>query len=633
MSKKYYITTAIPYVNAPPHIGHALEFVQTDVIARFHRLFGEEVFFLTGTDENAQKNALAAEALGIPTQTLVDRNSGIFEQVLSKLSISNTDFIRTTDRARHWEGVKALWSACAKSGDIYKRGYSGLYCVGCEAFVTDKDLVDGKCPEHMKPPEEIIEENYFFRLSKYQRKLEDLIESDSLKIVPESRKNEVLSFIREGLEDFSVSRPASRMGGWGIPVPGDESQTIYVWYDALGNYITALGFGTKADEKYEKFWPANLHVIGKGILRFHAVYWPAILLSAGISLPKEIFAHGYITVNGTKMSKSLGNIVAPIEVAEKFGSDSFRYFIMREITPFEDGDYSEALLAERVNNELVANFGNLAYRTMTFSEKNFGGVLKRPSNFSPKEEALLGRRKAVAEKVKGLAEELKLREALEEIFTLSSEGNKYFQESKPWVLVKENRTECEKALFVASEITKTCAVLLSPFVPVASEKCLRMLGVRKETLLLSDAYSDSDLFSIGKVEILFNKIEVARKEIGGGAKMESGKEKVSIDYFRKVELRVATVLSAERVPGAEKLLKLSLDVGEGIPRAIVSGIYPVYSPEDLLGRQIIIVANLEPAKIRGIESNGMLLAAWDEKKGQLALIHPGKEILAGTRIS
>ncbi|MFH0961052.1 MAG: methionine--tRNA ligase [archaeon] len=628
MAGKFYITTAIPYVNAAPHIGHALEFIQTDVIARFQRLLGREVFFLTGTDENAQKNVLSAEAAGIPTQELVDRNTGEFVRLTKLLSISNDDFIRTTDKVRHWTGVEALWKACFARGDIYKKSYSGLYCVGCEAFVTEKDLVDGKCPEHLKEPEGIVEENYFFRLSKYQKKLEELIESDKLKIVPETRKNEVLSFIRAGLEDFSVSRPVARMKGWGIPVPGDASQMIYVWYDALGNYITGIGYGQDETE-FKKNWPADLHVIGKGIIRFHAVYWPAMLLSAGVEPPKEIFVHGYITVEGQKMSKSIGNIVSPEDAVGKFGVDSVRYFLLREISPFEDGDYSERVLIERVNNELVANFGNLAYRTMTFAEKNFSGVLKKPEGLGGDEENLLGKRASTARKVEALFRELKLREALEEVLSLSSAANKYFQEKRPWELVKTDKAECEKVLFISAEICKSCAVLLLPFVPDSAERCLKMLGIGEE-IGIDLALSDESEFKLGKPEILFRKIEViGKKEAEETGKMEG---KISIEDFRKAELKVATILSAEQVPGANKLLKLALDIGEAAPRTIVSGIYPVYTPEELVGKQIIVIANLEPAKIRGVESNGMLLAAWDEKEGQLSLIHPGKQIKPGTLI-
>ncbi len=367
--KKFYVTTAIPYVNAAPHIGFALEAVQADVLARYHRQIGEDAFFLTGTDENALKNVQSAEKAGIPVREFVDRSSQRFEELKGALNLSFDDFIRTTEE-RHTKGAQKLWRSCDPQ-DIYKKKYRGRYCVGCEQFYTEKELIDGKCPEHGTVLELVEEENYFFRLSKYQKQLEELIESDELRIVPPARKNEVLSFIKQGLEDFSISRSRERAKDWGIPVPGDDSQVIYVWFDALSNYINALGYAENG-AKFKKYWLENenrVHVIGKGILRFHAVYWPAILLSAGIPRPTEIFVHGYLTVGGRKISKSLGNVIDPFALAEKYGADPVRYYLLAKFSPFEDGDFSENRLKETYNADLANSLGNLISRVSTLAAK------------------------------------------------------------------------------------------------------------------------------------------------------------------------------------------------------------------------------------------------------------------------
>lgn len=362
---KFFITTAIDYVNAPPHVGHALEKVQADVIARYHRLLGNEVLFLTGTDENSLKNVKAAKKEGIPVQKLVDRNSEKFYKLKEALNLSFNDFIRTTEE-RHIKGAQKLWSACEK--DIYKKKYKGLYCVGCEEFYKESELTNGLCPEHETKPELVEEENYFFKLSKYQDELREMVEKNKLKVVPETRKNEVLSFVNAGLDDICISRSAERAQGWGIDVPGDKSQKIWVWFDALSNYINAVGYATD-EKKFRKWWPADLHVIGKGILRFHAVYWPAMLLSAKLPLPKKIFVHGYLTVKGKKMSKSLGNIINPFELVKKYGVDAVRYFLLREIPSTEDGDFTYEKFEERYNSDLANGLGNLINRVVKLKAK------------------------------------------------------------------------------------------------------------------------------------------------------------------------------------------------------------------------------------------------------------------------
>src|SRR3989338_4006340 len=376
MLEKYFITTAIPYVNGYPHLGHALEFVQTDVLARYNRLRGREVFFLTGTDENALKNVQSAEKAGEDVKTFIDRHADVFRKLTEVLNLSNDDFIRTTEE-RHILGAQKLWKACEERGDIYKKKYQGLYCVGCESFKTEKELIDGLCPEHKVEPEKVEEENYFFRLSGYEKEILRMIESDELKILPSSRKNELTSFIKEGLEDFSISRSRERVKNWGIPVPGDDSQILFVWFDALSNYINALGYGGD-ESKFQEWWennPNKEHLIGKGITRFHAIYWPAVLISAKLKLPSQILVHGYLTIDGEKISKSLGNVVDPFKVVEKYGVDPVRYFLLRDIASGEDGAFSYKQLEERYNGDLANGLGNLIQRVATLVENSLGGEL------------------------------------------------------------------------------------------------------------------------------------------------------------------------------------------------------------------------------------------------------------------
>lgn len=470
MAKKFYITTAIDYANTPfLHIGHALEKVQTDVLARRHRLLGEDVFFLTGSDENAQKNVLAAEEAEMPIRKFIDQNVAVFKKLVELLNVSNDDFIRTADQKRHWPGAKKLWRECDKAGDIYKKRYQGLYCVGCEAFVTEKDLVNGFCSEHQKAPVKVSEENYFFRLSKYQDEIKRLIVNDELKVIPETRKNETLSFIESGLEDLSISRPTERVKGWGIPVTGDESQIQYVWMDALASYITALGYGTKNLELFEKYWPADIHVIGKGILRFHAIYWIAFLLSASLELPKSIFVHEYITVGGQKMSKTLGNVINPIELVKKYGTDPVRYFLLREFSPFADGDFTYEKFEERYNSDLAKGLGNLVSRVLTMTEKARHEVLN--TKYESEIEDEISR---IKKKYKRAFEEFKFNEALMAIWELISFSDRYIDRERPWE--EKKKKAIANLLFALSEI----ACLLRPFLPETSEKIFQQLGIKPE---------------------------------------------------------------------------------------------------------------------------------------------------------
>jgi methionyl-tRNA synthetase len=451
---KFYITTAIPYVNASPHIGFALELVQTDALARYQRQQGSDVFFLTGTDENSLKNVQAAEKAGLPIKELVDQNTKKFIDLAKALDISNDDFIRTTD-PKHFAGCQKLWLACKKE-DIYKKKYKGLYCVGCEQFYTEKELLDGKCPEHGTIPETIEEENYFFKLSNYQSKLEKLIESDEYQIIPTSRKNEVLSFIRMGLEDFSISRSQVRAKNWGVPVPGDESQVMYVWFDALSNYVTALGYD-KNDKQFKKYWPAEAHVVGKGIIRFHAVYWPAMLMSAGLPVPKRLFVHGYINIAGEKMSKSLGNVVDPFELIAKYGVEPVRYYLLRHINPFSDSDFSFEQFEQAYTADLANGLGNLVSRVAGLIEQNGINIKQDEQDEQDKQ---------FTELVEGFLFD----QALKFIWEKISQIDGLIAETKPWSLAKEGKQkEVEKILNQAAAEILDISQKLKPFLPQTAE--------------------------------------------------------------------------------------------------------------------------------------------------------------------
>lgn len=460
---KFYITTAIDYVNAKPHIGHALEKIQADVLARYHRAKGDDVWFLTGTDEHGTKNFRIAEAAGKTAQEFVDENSEYFKNLKDVCNLSWDDFIRTTDKNRHWPGVQKLWNKIYEAGDLYKKKYQGLYCVGCEVFVTEKELVDGKCPIHKKEPEKLEQENWFFKLSKYSQEIESKIKSDELKIIPESRKNEILSFIQSGLEDVSFSRLKKDLQ-WGIPVPNDPEQVMYVWCDALSNYITAIEYAQES-EKFKKLWPADLHVIGKDILRFHAAIWPGMLLSAGLPLPKSIFVHGFITVEGEKMSKTLGNIVDPVELVTKYGTDAVRYYLLREISTYEDGDYGKKKFEERYNADLANGIGNLVSRVAALGER----ITPVEFDFEKDIENLV---KKECERISAGYEksisEIKLNDALVSAWELISVADKYINEKKPWV--EKDSEEFRKIIANSCYLIGVINNLVSPFIPATSEK-------------------------------------------------------------------------------------------------------------------------------------------------------------------
>ncbi len=601
--EKFYITTAIPYVNAAPHLGHILEYVQTDVIARYHRLLNKDVFFLTGTDENSLKNVQAAEKKGISVQELCNQNTAIFLEACKKYNISYDHFIKTSNKEEHFPGVKKLWGLCYENGDIYKKKYKGLYCVGCECFYKEDELEKQGdqyfCPEHKKPVEVIEEENYFFKLSKYQDKLIEAIRNDIYQVIPESRKNEVMSFIEKGLEDFSISRSKERAHDWGIPVPNDDSQIMYVWYDALSNYLTGIGY---PDEKYKNWWPAQMHVIGKGITRFHAIYWPAMLLSAGISLPEKLFVHGYITVEGEKMSKSLGNIKDPIKVVDKYGQDSIRYYLLSGIPTFLDGDFSESRLIETNNNELVANLGNLVNRTMVFANRYFDSKVPE-KELNENDKKFIENQKQIYKEIEKLLDKNNIRESLDKIMLVSRNSNQYFQENEPWKSAKEDKKRCGTVICVLLNQVKDLGILINPYLPNASKNIFKQLNIENKKWDDLGELSLKDDSELGKAEILFNKLE----------KKEEIKEEI-----QKIDLEVAQIMEVEKHPEADKLYIEKLKTSEG-EKTIVSGLAEYYTPEELIGKKIILVKNLKPAKLRGIVSEGMLLAG-EDKEGNIEVI-------------
>jgi len=473
--EKFYVTTTIPYANAGPHIGFALEIVQADVLARWNRFLGKEVFFLTGTDEHGQKNYATAKKEGLDVQKFVDRNTADFLKLTKELNITNDNFIRTTDKKVHWPGVEEFWEILVKNGDLYKKEYTGFYCSGCERFITEKELEDGKCPDHPTLDiQEISEENYFFKLSKYSDKIKKLIESDKLKICPVKWKNDFLGLIKDGLTDVSFSRDNKHLP-WGIPVPGDANQVMYVWCDALTNYLTGIGYPNK---KYEKYWPADVHVVGKDMLRFHTGIWPGMLLSAGLELPKEVIVHGHLTVDGKKMSKSVGNVVSPLELLKKYDSDSVRYILLRNVPFGDDGAFSEDSLIQRHNDELANKLGNLVSRVSGLIEKN--GVEKC-------ENKLL--KKFKTKDISNLVNKYKFDKVLNDIFGFIDNCNEYVQEKKPW------ETKDKKVLYELKESVLEIARFLVPFIPNSAEKIIEQFNAKE----------------IKKGEILFKKIEICEE--------------------------------------------------------------------------------------------------------------------------
>jgi methionyl-tRNA synthetase len=527
MEKKnsFYITTAIHYANAGPHLGHAYEGLLADIVARYKREKGMPTFFLTGTDEHGDKILRSAKKVDMGPQAFVDMNAQKFKDLYEAMSLSNDEFIRTSDQKKHWPGAIALWNTIKETGDIYKGVYKGLYCVGCEAFKTEKDLVDGKCPDHKIAPEEIEEENYFFKLSKYADEIIKLIESDTIRILPEARKNEMLALVKEGIEDISFSRP-ERDIPWGIPVPGEPGQNMYVWCDALFNYISALGYGTEHDENFKKFWPADVHIVGKDILRFHAIFWPAMLLSAKLPLPKNIWVHGMITSDGQKMSKSIGNVVDPMEYIRDYGPDAFRYFLAREIPPFEDGDFSEEKFVTAYNANLANGLGNLVSRTIKMTQTYFGGTIKKKEEYV--DVPLLIRRDlfkgteylqgysipytiewAILPEYQEKMEAFEVQQAADVIWKFIGLLDGYITKHEPFKLIKEDREKTENILWNILYGLYFVGVMVVPFMPDTAKKIWTAIGVDN----MDEKYGTPLSFQTQQIdEALFARIELKKIE-------------------------------------------------------------------------------------------------------------------------
>lgn len=644
--KTYYVTTPIYYVNDVPHIGNAYPTIHADVMARYKKLRGRDVFFLTGTDENATKVAAAAHDRNVPVADYVDKLSGQFRQAWDDLEIKYDDFIRTTE-PRHIKIVEAIFKRLLNQGDIYKGSYEGWYCVPCETFFTEGELVDGKCPDCGRAVEWVQEENYYFKLSAYTDRLLEYIESHPNFLQPEFRKNEVVSFIKQGLRDISITRSNQ---GWGIPVPGDSSKVIYVWFDALINYISTIGYLTD-EERFKKLWPVDLQLMGKDIfVRFHCTFWPAMLMALGLELPGVLFGHGWWTINGEKMSKSVGNVVAPVklasDLAEESGAskeiavDAVRYFLCREVTFGVDGDFSLVSFKNRFNSDLANDLGNLLNRTLSMLGKYLDGIIPDPKEHAGQLGDIIIRTADVAA---GYCDKLEFTKALEAIWQMIGTGNKFVNDKQPWVLAKEGRTdELAGVIYSALEVARAAAVMISPFMPATAMEIARQLGIADEfgSLKWADITAQTP-FKPGVrtqgPDPIFPRLGSKKKEAAKVAeqpkeapKPEKAEDCISYDYFSKLKIRIAEVKSAEKVEGADKLLRLQVDLGEGDVRQIVAGVALYYTPESMVGKKIVMLTNLEPAKIRGVISNGMLLAA--DLDGRAVLLQPESDVPAGSKV-
>lgn len=596
---KFYVTTPIYYPTARPHIGNAYTTVVADVLARWHRLKGEKVFFLTGTDEHGQKLDDAAKEKGIDPKKYVDALVEDFKNAWKTLNIEFDGFVRTTDK-NHEDTVKKLIKKIYRKGDLYEGVYEGLYCVPEEKYWTEKDLVNGKCPDCNRDVKKLREKAYFFKLSKYQKKLLELYEKNPSFLLPESKRNEILNRIKEGLNDVNFTRSRFK---WGVEFPEDKNYVLWVWADALTNYISALDW--PKGKNFKNFWPADIHLIGKDIMWFHSVIWPAMLLSAGIKPPKTVFAHGWWTVEGQKMSKSLGNAIDPIEISRKYSVDAFRYFLIREMPLGQDGDFSQKSFVNRLNGELVADLGNLIYRVLTLAERFNGKIQGKPEL-----EKFLD-----IKKIDKFILNYDTFNAIEEIWKFIRHTNKYINENEPWKLEGK---KLSNVLYNLVESCRIISILIYPFMPKTSEKINEQLGTKLGTL--KDCKFKKFKGKIKKGQHLFNKVEIINEEKKGG-------NLVKYEDFEKLDLRVAEIIEAENIEGTH-LVKLSIDLG-GERRQIVAKIQDSYPAEELLGKQIVVIANLEPRTIKGIESKGMLLAAED---GQPILIVPDREVKVGSKI-
>ena len=641
--KPYYITTPIYYPSTNLHIGNTYTTVAADAIARFKRLTGHEVMFLTGTDEHGQKIERIANEKGITPKEHVDEIVAGIKDLWKMMNISYDKFIRTTDDY-HVKAVQEIFKKLYDQGDIYKDSYEGLYCTPCESFWTETQLVNGNCPDCGRPVEKAKEEAYFFKMSKYADRLIQYIEEHPDFIQPESRKNEMLNnFLRPGLQDLCVSRTSFT---WGIPVSFDEKHVIYVWIDALSNYITALGYGQENQELYNKFWPADVHLIGKDILRFHTIYWPIMLMALGLELPKQVFGHGWLLVDGGKMSKSKGNVVDPVVLVNMFGADAVRYYLLREIRFGSDGLFNNEIFIKKVNTDLANDLGNLLSRTIAMVYKYFDGVIQAPTCKEAIDDELINLALSTPGKVEASIDALKIPEALESIWTLISRANKYIDETTPWILAKdeEKKERLGTVLYNLLETLRFVSVMISPFLTETSVKINAQLNTKVTTWESLKEFNGTVAGDkVVKGDVIFPRIDVEEKlaelEALKPAPVKPAneelvknpiKEEITIDDFDKIDLRVVKVLECEPVKKAKKLLKLKVDLG-GEERQVISGIAQYYKPEELVGKYVVLVANLKPVKLRGELSQGMILAAAPSDDSELLLVNPG-EMLTGSQV-